>query len=250
MRTSVFAAILMFSGFACDGQEPAPEPARAAPEAPAPARAAAEAPAPPPARAATQAIDPQLLALPIPDVPEISNWDLDPENSSAGFVCNHVFSKVRGMFAQPTGTVFLDEVNPEKSKINATLDVNQLSTGVDERDTHLKGPDFFDAATYPVITFVSTAVTRSNASTYAVTGDLSIHGVTRPVTLAVDVSPPFNHAGGIRRGIEATTEVNRKDFDLRWEYPGEGPGIVVGDNISITINAELVFRPEADPGPE
>jgi polyisoprenoid-binding protein YceI len=173
---------------------------------------------------------------------------LDPENSSAEFVCKHVFSKMRGMFPKPSGSVMLDEANPVNSKINATIDVNTITTGVEERDNHLKSPDFFDVAQYPAITFVSTGMSRSSATLYSVTGNLTMHGVTKPVTLAVTASPPFNHAGGIRRGIEATTSVNRKDFGLRWEFPGEGSGVVVGDNIQITIKAELVLQPEPSKG--
>jgi polyisoprenoid-binding protein YceI len=147
------------------------------------------------------------------------------------------------MFAQPSGSVFLDEENPANSKISATIRVPLITTGVEERDTHLKGPEFFDAAKYPTITFASTEVRRASATSYSVMGNLTMHGVTKPVTLAVSASPPFNHAGGIRRGIEATTTVNRKDFGLRWEFPGEGPGVVVGDHVQITINAELVLLP-------
>ena len=196
-----------------------------------------------PPRVAAPEPDTPAASLPVPAVPQTSKWELDPENSSAEFVCKHVFSKVRGMFAQPTGTVFLDEAAPANSKIQAAINVNAITTGVEERDTHLKSPDFFDVAKYPAITFVSTAVSRSSATSYAVTGNLTMHGVTKPVTLAVTASPPFNHAGGIRRGIEATASVNRKDFGLRWEFPGEGAGVVVGDHIQITINAELVLKP-------
>jgi polyisoprenoid-binding protein YceI len=191
---------------------------------------------------------PDRPAGPAPAVAQISKWDLDPENSSVEFVCKHVLSNVRGMFKKPSGTVTLDEATPANSKVNATIDASSISTGVEERDTHLKSPDFFDVAKYPAITFVSSSVTRSNATSYAVTGNLTMHGVTKPVTLAVTASAPFNHAGGIRRGIEATTSVNRKDFGLRWEYPGEGPGIVVGDTIKITVDAELVLQPEPGKG--
>lgn len=184
------------------------------------------------------------VSLPVPAVPPISKWELDPENSSAEFACRHVLSKVRGLFTQPRGTVILDEATPANTAITATIDVSSITTGVEERDTHLKSPDFFDAAKYPAITFASTGVSRSSPTSYSVTGNLTMHGVTQPVTLAVTVSPPFNHAGGIRRGIEATTSVNRKDFGLRWEFPGEGAGVVVGDNVQITINAELVLQPE------
>ena len=188
------------------------------------------------------------VSLPVPAVPPLSRWELDPENSSAEFVCRHVLSKVRGMLSKPSGSILLDDAHPANSKITATVDVRTITTGVEERDAHLKSPDFFDVAKYPAITFVSTAVSRSSATSYAVMGNLTMHGVTKSVTLAVTASPPFNHAGGIRRGIEATTSVNRKDFGLRWEFPGEGPGIVVGDTIQITINAELVLRPEPGKG--
>jgi polyisoprenoid-binding protein YceI len=178
-----------------------------------------------------------------PAVPQVSKWALDPENSSAGFACKHVLTTVRGMFQKPAGSVTLDEATPANSRVNATIEVGSITTGVEERDTHLKSAEFFDAARYPSITFVSTSVSRSGASSFAVTGELTMHGITKPVTLSVTASAPFSHAGGIRRGIEATTSVNRKDFGLLWDYPGEGPGIVVGDIITITIDAELVLEP-------
>lgn len=181
---------------------------------------------------------------PVPAVPAVSRWVIDPENSSVTFACKHVRSTVRGMFPRPSGTVLLDENQPSRSRIEATIDPRLVTTGVDERDTHLRGPDFFDVAAHPTITFVSSGVTRASATAYTVIGDLSILGVTRPVTLAVTAPPAFEHAGGVRRGIEATTTVNRKDFGLAWEFPGEGPGVVVGDHIAVTIDAELVLQPD------
>lgn len=186
--------------------------------------------------------------LVVPTVPQTSKWELDPENSSVGFVCKHVFTNVRGMFPKPSGTVMLDEATPANSKVNVSIDVNSITTGVEERDMHLKGSEFFDAAKYPVITFVSNSFSKSSATSYSVTGNLTMRGVTKTVTLTVTAPPPFNHAGGIRRGIEATMSVNRKDFGLLWEFPGEGPGVVVGDNIKITIDAELVLQPEPSKG--
>jgi polyisoprenoid-binding protein YceI len=180
----------------------------------------------------------------VPAVPQTSKWALDPENSSVTFVCKHVFTNVRGLFGKPSGTVTLDEANPANSKVSATVDVNAITTGVEERDTHLKGPDFFDTAKYPVATFVSTSFQKSGDTSYAASGHLTMHGVTKPVTLEVTVSPPFNHAGDIRRGIEASTTINRRDFGLRWDFPGEGTGVVVGDLIKIGIEAELVLQPE------
>lgn len=193
-------------------------------------------------QAPTTAPEKPSVAVPVPAIPKNTTWDLDPENSSVTFVSSHVHSKVRGMFPQPSGTVVLDEETPASCKVEATIDIKLISTGVEERDTHLKTADFFDVAKYPVATFVSTTVSRSNATTYSVTGNLTIRGVTKPATLAVTLSPPFNHAGGIRRGAEATASINRRDFGINWDFPGEGSGVVVGDNIAITINAELVLR--------
>jgi polyisoprenoid-binding protein YceI len=146
------------------------------------------------------------------------------------------------MLSKPSGTVTLDEATPANSKVTATVDASSITTGVEERDTHLQSADFFNVAQYPTIDFVSSSVTKSSATSYSATGNLTMHGVTKPVTLAFTASAPFEHAGSIRRGIEATTSVNRKDFGLVWEYPGEGIGIVVGDNINITIDAELVLQ--------
>lgn len=193
---------------------------------------------PAPAAPAATAVQPPAVA-----VPKSTKWVLDPENSSVQFVCKHVLTNVRGMFAKPEGTVALDEATPANTKITATIAVAGISTGVEERDSHLKSADFFDVARYPAITFASTAASRTSDTAWVVTGDLSMHGVTKPVSLAVTATAPFNHAGGIRRGIEATTSVNRKDFGLRWEYPGEGDGVVVGDVIKISIDAELVLQP-------
>ncbi|MDB4953061.1 MAG: YceI family protein [Myxococcales bacterium] len=186
----------------------------------------------------------------VPALPQITKWELDPENSSVNFVCKHAMhTNVRGMFQRPSGTVVLDEATPTNSKINATIDVTTVTTGVDERDTHLKGPDFFDATKYPVITFVSTGFTKLSDTSYSVTGNLTMHGATKPVTLAVTASPPFQHYGTIRRGIEATTSVNRTDFGVgvaAWNIPAESGGLLVGDNVAITIDAELVLQ--AEPG--
>ena len=220
----VLLAVLAVVGCSSRDASPAPSPTGSA----APAGASPATPAGPP----------------VPAVPAVSRWELDPENSSVSFVCKHVRSNVRGMFPQPSGTVILDEATPANSRITATIDPSRVTTGVDERDTHLKSADFFDVARFPTITFVSSGVARSSPTSYAVTGTVTIHGIARPVTLAVTAPPPFEHAGGVRRGIEATTSINRKDFGLAWEFPGEGPGVVVGDTIEVVIDAELVLQPE------
>ena len=171
MRASVLAVITLLSAPACSSRDTASAPA------------ASDGPA--------KASGP---ALQVPSVPQVSKWELDSENSSAAFVCKHVFSNVRGMFQQPSGTVILDDGSPANSKVDATIKVSSITTGVEERDTHLKSAEFFDAAKYPVITFVSSSVSKSNATSYSVTGNLTMHGVTKPVTLAVTASPPFPHS--------------------------------------------------------
>ena len=182
----------------------------------------------------------------VPALPKITKWKLDPENSSVTFVCKHAnFTNVRGMFQKPAGTVVLDEGSPVKSNVSATIDVKSITTGVEERDTHLRSPDFFDAAKYPVITFVSTSFTKSSDTAYVVTGNLTMRGVTKPVTLAVTASPPFQHFGTIRRGIEATTSVNRQDFGVgvaAWNVAAESGGLLIGNTVKITIDAELVLQ--------
>jgi polyisoprenoid-binding protein YceI len=187
---------------------------------------------------------------PVPALPQLTKWEVDPENSSVTFVCKHAMhTNVRGMFQRPAGTIVLDEATPANSKINATIEVKLITTGVEERDTHLKGPDFFDATKYPVITFVSTGVTKSSDASYSVTGNLTMHGTTKPVTLAVTASPPFQHYGSIRRGIEATTTVKRTDFGVgvaAWNIPAESGGLLIADANGITNDAELVLQ--AEPG--
>lgn len=188
----------------------------------------------------------------IPSLPQITQWELDPENSSVTFVCKHAaHTNVRGMFQRPSGKVVLDEATPGNSRVDATVDVGTITTGVEERDTHLKGPDFFDATKHPVITFVSTGTTRSSETSYSVTGNLTMHGTTKPVTLAVTVSPPFQHFGTTRRGIEATTTVKRSDFGVgiaAWNVAAESGGLLIGDSVAITIDAELVLQAEPDKG--
>lgn len=193
-------------------------------------------------------------APPAPALPSLTTWHLDPENSSVTFVCKHAMhTKVRGMFQRPSGTVVLDDATPSNSTITATVDVSTVTTGVEERDTHLKGPDFFAAATHPVVTFTSTGVTRQSAASYTVTGNLTMHGVTKPVTLAVTASPPFQHFGTTRRGIEATTSIRRIEFGVgvaAWNVAAESGGMLIGDEVAITIDAELVLQgAPASPSP-
>ncbi|WP_059436804.1 YceI family protein [Anaeromyxobacter sp. PSR-1] len=170
-----------------------------------------------------------------------STWTIEPSHSSAGFAVKHlVISTVRGAFTKVSGAVVLDEANVTRSTVEAAIDVNSIDTRVPDRDTHLKSPDFFDVAKYPTITFRSTKVAKAGKDGLKVTGDLTMHGVTRPVTLDVTASPEVKGLyGETRRGYTATTRVDRKDFGLVWNKMVEA-GPAVGDQVTITLDLEVV----------
>jgi polyisoprenoid-binding protein YceI len=170
-----------------------------------------------------------------------STWAIDPVHSHATFTVRHlVISNVRGEFGKTTGVVVLDEKDVTKSTVEATVDTGTIDTRVAKRDAHLKSPDFFDAAKYPTMTFKSTKVEKAGEGKLKVTGNLTIKDVTKPVVL--DVTGPtaeVNAYGDTRRGISATTKINRRDFGLNWSQVVEA-GPVVGDEVTIEIEAELL----------
>lgn len=183
-----------------------------------------------------------LLALaPALALAATSNWNLDPSHSQVGFAVKHlVISNVRGEFATYQGKVVLDEADVTRSSVEATIDVNSISTGVADRDAHLKSPDFFDVARYPSMTFRSTRVAKAGKDALKVTGDLTLHGVTRPVVLQVTTTPEVKGMGGeTRRGFSATTRISRKDFGLTWNKVVEA-GPTVGDEVTISLDLEVV----------
>jgi polyisoprenoid-binding protein YceI len=170
-----------------------------------------------------------------------STWNLDASHSNAGFAIRHlVVSTVRGNFTKFTGTLKLDEADVTKSTVEATLDVASVDTRVADRDAHLKSPDFFDVAKYPTMTFRSTKVVAAGKDKLAVTGDLTLHGVTRPVTLEVATSPEVKGMfGETRRAFAATGKIDRKDFGLTWSKLVEA-GPVLGDEVTLTLEIEAV----------
>jgi polyisoprenoid-binding protein YceI len=173
-------------------------------------------------------------------------YTIDGSHSKAHFTVRHMMvSNVRGEFSKMTGKIEYDEKKPEAIQIEATIDVNSINTGEPKRDAHLKSPDFFDAAKYPEITFRSKSA-RKTANGLAVTGDLKIHGVTRQVVLQVEGPTPEirDPWGNLRRGATATTKINRKDFGLTWNAALETGGVVVGDEVSITIDVEAIRQAE------
>jgi polyisoprenoid-binding protein YceI len=173
----------------------------------------------------------------------IATWNIDPAHSAAEFKVKHMMiSNVKGSFAGIKGSLTFDEANPAHSSVRASVDINTLSTGDEQRDGHLKSADFFEAAKYPDMTFQSTSVKRKGDGEYEVLGDLTIHGVTKPVVFAVEgpSAPGKDPWGNTRIGITATTKINRKDFGLAWNSALETGGVLVGEEVLLTVDAQFI----------
>jgi polyisoprenoid-binding protein YceI len=188
-----------------------------------------------------------LLSLSFAAPAAASEWSIDSSHSAAGFVVRHMMvSNVRGEFGKTTGTVTLDDADLTKSSVSATIDATTINTREPKRDGHLKSPDFFDVAKYPTLTFKSTSAKKLGKDHLSVVGDLTMHGVTKPVTLDVTLTPevksPF---GDTRRGATATTKINRKDFGLNWNKAIEAGGVLVGEDVAVVIDVELVKQQTA-----
>lgn len=187
-----------------------------------------------------------LLALPM--LARASMWDIDPAHSGAHFAVRHLMvSTVRGDFGKMSGTVNLNEQDPTKSTIDATIDVSSINTRIAKRDEHLKSPDFFDAAKYPTITFKSKKVESAGEGKFKVTGDLTLRGVTKEVVLNVEgTTKPFKDPmEKMRIGGGATTKLNRKEFGLAYNRALETGGVLIGEEVDVTIDIELTQKPEA-----
>ena len=170
-----------------------------------------------------------------------SDWTLDAAHTDVGFTVKHMMiTDVRGAFDKSDANIVLDDKDLTKSKVEVTIDVASVNTKVQKRDDHLRSPDFFDAAKHPKMTFKSTKVEKgSKPNTFKVTGDLTIRGVTKPVVLNVEYTPEVVAGGKPVRGLTATTKINRKDFGLNWNKTIEAGGVMVGDEVAITVEAEL-----------
>ena len=171
-----------------------------------------------------------------------ATWAIDQSHSLAEFSVRHMMvSSTRGQFQTITGAVELDEADLTNSRVEATIDVNSITTRDEKRDEHLRSADFFEVATFPTITFVSTNIVKKSDDEYAVTGDLTIKGVTRPVVLKTTFngigSSPWGTAVA---GFEADTEISRKDFGLEWNVALETGGVLVGDKVKIHLELEVI----------
>jgi polyisoprenoid-binding protein YceI len=173
----------------------------------------------------------------------MSIYQIDPTHSHLQFAVRHLMvSNVRGSFTGVKGTVNYDPAIPSATTLEAVIDVNTINTHDEKRDGHLKTADFFDTALYPEITFKSTHVEKEGDSNFKVTGDLTLHGVTKPVVLTVeDVSAEAKDPwGGTRIGATAKTKIKRSDFGLTWNAALETGGFVVGDEVKIELELEFV----------
>ncbi len=182
--------------------------------------------------------------------PSPTQWQIDPAHSAAHFSVRHLMiSNVRGEFGKVSGNVVLDPSDPTKSTVEVIVDATTIDTREPQRDEHLRSADFFDVANHPAITFRSKQITAAGADRFKVTGDLTIRGVTRAVTFDVEGPAPAikDPWGNVRTGVSATAKINRKDFGLVWNALTEAGGVVVGDQVSITFEAELIQKvPAAD----
>jgi polyisoprenoid-binding protein YceI len=177
----------------------------------------------------------------------MANYRIDSQHTGAHFKVRHMMiSNVKGEFSRVTGSVEFDSSNLVTSHVEATIDSASVNTREPQRDSHLKSPDFLHVARYPAITFRSTTIVSAGEDRYEVAGDLTIRGVTRGVTLHVEsVTPEIKDPSGLlRRGASATTRIERKDFGLVWNAVLESGGFVVGDEVDITIDVELVRNAE------
>ncbi len=173
-------------------------------------------------------------------------WDIDTAHSTIEFIAKHMMvTNVRGRFTNFSGDAHLDEEHPEQSRVDVTIDLASLMTGAEARDNHLRSADFFDVAEYPTATFHSTKVERRGEDRLLVTGDLTIRGITKPMTLDVTVEGKFKDMQGKERyGFSASTSFSRKEFGLEWNVALESGGWLVSDKITIAIDAQVIAPAE------
>jgi polyisoprenoid-binding protein YceI len=188
-----------------------------------------------------------LLCLPA----QATTWNLDPAHTSIEFSVRHMMATtVKGQFEKVQGVVQLDDKDVTKSTVEVTIDLASLNTHEPKRDAHLRSADFFDVEKFPTATFKSTKVQKAGKNKLKVTGDLSLHGFTKPVVLEVEgPSPTYQTPYGTTvRGVHATAKLDRKDFRITWNKALDNGGVLVGNEVSLDLNAELSEKkaPEAD----
>jgi len=177
-----------------------------------------------------------------------TTWQIDPKHSSAQFAITHLMiSSVRGEFHQLKGTVVVDDADISKSSVNVTIDATTVDTREPDRDKHLMSSDFFDVAKYPTMAFKSTKVESAGPGRLKITGDLTIRGVTKRAVLEVSgPKPPIKDPWGLQRtAVSGSTKINRQDFGVAWNKTLDAGGVVVGDEVDINLDVEMVVPPAA-----
>jgi polyisoprenoid-binding protein YceI len=190
-------------------------------------------------------------ALSLPAGATTSEWRIDPQHSSAQFSVRHMaISTVRGAFSKVNGTILLDDKDLSKSTVNVTIDVSTVDTREPDRDNDLRSDKFFDVAHFPTMTFKSKKVEQLATGKLKVTGDLTIRGTTKEVVLDVEgpTAPVKDPWGNVRAAATATSKVNRQDFGVKWNATLDNGGVVVGDEVNITIDAEMIKQAPAKSG--
>lgn len=186
-----------------------------------------------------------LSLLILPPLVSAESWSIDPEHSNLGFKIRHMMvSNVKGNFPAFTGTVQIDDRDITRSKVEVSIETASINTNIKKRDADLRSPNFFDVGKYPLMTYVSTKVEKAGEGKLRVTGNLTLHGITREVVLDVEgPSAAFKDPwGNIRRGAAATTRINRKDFGLTWNAVIERGGVLVGDEVAIELELEMIKK--------
>lgn len=175
----------------------------------------------------------------------MTTYSIDNSHSDVNFSVRHmVFAKVRGHFTKWTAELAYDAADPSRSSVSVSIDTGSIDTREPQRDGHLKSPDFLDAEKFPKITFKSTKVERKGDKKYALVGDLTIHGVTKPVTLDVEeLGGGKDPWGNQRLGFSAKARIDRGEFGLKWNQVLEAGGVLVGEHIDVEADVEVVAKP-------
>lgn len=187
-----------------------------------------------------------ISALAVPSL--AATWEIDDTHTAAKFKIRHLMvSNVYGQITGAKGNLEMDDKDPSKTKGSITLDVATINTNNEKRDAHLKGEDFFEVSKFPTMTYQITKVSKVKNGKYKMEGDLTVKGITKPVTLKeVEITPTVKDPwGGTRRGLAGTTTINRKDFGLTWNKAMDGGGVVIGDTVEVEVAAEL--KQQAEP---
>jgi polyisoprenoid-binding protein YceI len=184
------------------------------------------------------------LILPAVATAETATWKVDPAHSNMAFSVRHFFSQVPGRFNDFAGTIVHDPDNPAASSVEITVQAASINTDNEQRDGHLRSPDFFDVEKFPTLHFKSTKVEPTGDNQMAVTGDLTIHGVTQQVTVPVEFFGSMTTPMGTRAGFQGELTIDRKDYGVSWNRALDTGGAILGDEVKITIGVEAVKQEE------